>query len=250
MSSRDEIIGNSRRNLVIKTAGIIRVLVGDKYYDINFKDSAKESDEDGNIIGGTSPEEFFIVVDSISDFDDGGREYPGDGKVIFTLDGRIYYTTNNEYIEYGSKENVDIYNDTFNTPIELFGTPPMFVHSMSIVNNLNADLLDGYNASDFVLKEDLNKNSGVNKFEYINIDSAYTLSFNKYTSFSILSNGNTVKFPSSYNNGLEVHIYTIDDTNIDTGTEVVHSIAGEYNIFRCVPISMNEYSWIMVSDNN
>ena len=118
------------------------------------------------------------------------------------------------------------------------------------LNNLNADLLDGYNASDFVLKEDLNKDSGVNKFEYINIDSAYTLSFNKYTSFSILSNGNTVKFPSSYNNGLEVHIYTIDDTNIDTGTEVIHSIAGEYNIFRCVPISREKYSWNMVSDNN
>ena len=36
MSRGDHVIGNSKRNLVLKTAGSIRVLVGDKYYYLNF----------------------------------------------------------------------------------------------------------------------------------------------------------------------------------------------------------------------
>ena len=41
--AREEIVGSSSRNLVFKTAGSIRVLVGDKYYDFNFSSNGSSN---------------------------------------------------------------------------------------------------------------------------------------------------------------------------------------------------------------
>ena len=87
MSIRDELIGNSRRNLVLKTAGIIRVLVGDKYYNIDFRSEKEEQEDKDEEITSN-----FIIANNINGYKNGIIDYPGDGKIIFTLDGEIYYT--------------------------------------------------------------------------------------------------------------------------------------------------------------
>ena len=91
MSVRDEVIGNSKRGLVLKTAGSIRVLVGDKYYNLDFRNEESKEDEDES----DSVESNFIISDSIDDYISGKLSYPGDNKIIFTFNGSIYYTKNN-----------------------------------------------------------------------------------------------------------------------------------------------------------
>ena len=99
MINKDEVIGNSRRNLVLKTAGIIRVLVGDKYYNINFRSSEEEQEDKDEEITSS-----FIIANNIRDYEDGTLEYPGEKRIIFTLDGGIYRETNFSLESLASKE--------------------------------------------------------------------------------------------------------------------------------------------------
>lgn len=147
--NRDEVIGNSRRNLVLKTAGIIRVLVGDKYYAINFRDSEEEqNDKDEEITSS------FIIAKNISDYENGTLDYPGDKKVIFTLDGGIYYTLDGDYKSYSigevSSEVVTTYSDT----VSFNAAQPFSVVSSELIPNLNARYLNGYTDDDFIKNED------------------------------------------------------------------------------------------------
>ena len=50
MSKRDFTIGQPKRNLVLKTAGSVRVLIGDKYYTLALQDDAGyEAETEGSI---------------------------------------------------------------------------------------------------------------------------------------------------------------------------------------------------------
>ena len=133
---RDELIGNSKRNLVIKTAGIIRVLVGDKYYDLDFR-SKKEEQEDKN----EEVTSNFIISESIKPFESGKEEFPGNNKVIFTLDGDIYYTKEGNYIKYQTA--VDSGNNNQKSPFIVTSSGNIVAESGKMVSNLNSQFLDG-----------------------------------------------------------------------------------------------------------
>lgn len=153
MSGRDEFIGNSRRNLILKTASSIRVLVGDKYYDLNFKGSDNKEKEEKEL----EPSKFIIVKD-FSDYDKGKIDYPGDGFIIFSLSGEIYYTNNGKYNSYSSS-NIELIEDSgevdnvFQDSVIFNASIPFLVNSRNLVQNLNSQYLDGYSSSDFILNK-------------------------------------------------------------------------------------------------
>lgn len=158
MSRGDHAIGSSKRNLVLKTAGSIRVLVGDKYYTLNFKNENEESSEndssestiDDEVVDLDSVNDSYesVIVVSSKDYYD-NNNYPGDGKVIFTLDGGMYYTSNGILNKYVSDVKIDLpkeFNDTisFNNPV------PFKINSNNLIQNLNSRFLEGYSSSDFM----------------------------------------------------------------------------------------------------
>lgn len=162
MSKRDELIGNSRRNLVLKTSGSIKVLVGDKYYDLNFRNEDKEEKDNNeeNTNEESKNEEVvgnFIIVNSIGDYENGSLDYPGDGKIIFTLDGQIYYTRNYTYIMYNASYSsftttgVSNSSQDFENTVNFNGKPPLTVKNNSLIQNLNAQYLNGKRDVDFLL---------------------------------------------------------------------------------------------------
>lgn len=165
MSRGEHVIGNSKRNLVLKTAGTIKVLVGDKYYSLNFSEEDSSSKNDNDVVDNDediveeeiSSSDEIIIIDNID-----GYEYPGDGKVIMTLDGKIYYTSNNSYNEY--LNNIEIPN-TFHNTINFNNSQPFKVINNSLITNLNANYLNGYSADDFIL------DSRTLKFNNVIVDS-------------------------------------------------------------------------------
>lgn len=150
--SREEFIGNSRRNLVLKTAGIIRVLVGDKYYDINFRDNNQDNEQDKT----NSTESDFIIANNINVYKNGLVEYPDDGKIIFTLTGDIYYVKNGEFHKYGLSETKSVSNTTssiFDETVKFEATVPFELRDNNMIQNLNAQYLNGKTDEDFILKD-------------------------------------------------------------------------------------------------
>lgn len=73
-------IGVDSRNLVLKTRGTLHVKVGDKYYEIDFRNLTKDDESKES-----EKEEFIISIDSSSEIDN--LEYPGDNKLIIGSDG-------------------------------------------------------------------------------------------------------------------------------------------------------------------
>ena len=83
-------VGVNGRNLVLNTLGRLYVKVRDRYYEIDFKkltESVEEKEKTSD----------FILEENITDITT--YEYPGDGKIIITLDGKLYVTKNNEIKE-------------------------------------------------------------------------------------------------------------------------------------------------------
>lgn len=83
-------VGVNGRNLVLNTLGRLYVKVRDRYYEIDFKKLTESVEEEEK----TSD---FILEENITDITT--YEYPGDGKIIITLDGKLYVTKNNEIKE-------------------------------------------------------------------------------------------------------------------------------------------------------
>lgn len=258
MSNRDEVIGNSRRNLVLKTAGGIRILVGDKYYDLNFRD---EKESESSKVEETYSK--FIIADSIKPYESGKIDYPGDNKIIFTLDGNIYYTFDSSYNKYFDIINE---NDSDDLPYSVTSDGIVVFNNNNVVGNLNAQFLNGKTSDDFVEKNKVQKfntlifdtisssdgkfyyKNGVfsfdpnqTTFQYLSLSSNLELNIETDSNFSILSNGYTVSIPSVLYSSKKINIYTIDDTLIDLGDFVVKALADTYYTFVCVPISSNNY---------
>ena len=79
--AKEERIGNPNRNLVLRTSGSIKVLVGDKYYSLKYSNSEEEEDTETK-----TENEFIISQDPIDFYLTGQLAYPGDNKVIFVGD--------------------------------------------------------------------------------------------------------------------------------------------------------------------
>ena len=162
MSKINELIGNSRRDLVLKTAGSIKVLVGDKYYNLNFRSEEQEQEDKNEKVTSN-----FIVTSNINDYENGVLDFPGDGKVIFTLDGNIYYTKNYKYNKYNATSSVTSSSSKdFESTVNFNGSLPFTVKTGELIQNLNAQYLNGKKDTDFLTD---NSNPVFNDIKFNNL---------------------------------------------------------------------------------
>lgn len=162
-------IGVEGKNLVLKTLSRIYVKVKDRKYELpfrpeDFRDLIKQysgdskSDEDAASI---------ILLNSANDIND--LEYPGDGILILTRDGLFYYTESGEYTPITVQliqNDLAFENLTLSGQLIFTGNgTSLVIPNTNLIQNLNADLLDGYHANQFAIKTANETISGQWKFE-------------------------------------------------------------------------------------
>lgn len=93
-------IGVDTRNLVLKTRGTLHVKVGDRFYEIDFRNLSGNNENRESI-----KEDYILSVDSRDEVDK--LEYPGDNKLIVGLDGSLFITKNNALIDVTPKSSIN-----------------------------------------------------------------------------------------------------------------------------------------------
>jgi hypothetical protein len=104
-------IGVDTRNLVLKTRGTLHVKVGDRYYEIDFRNLAGSNEEEKE----KEKEEYIVSVDSKDEVDK--LEFPGNNKLIIGLDGSLFVTKNNTIIDVTPKQSVIEKESTINIDV-------------------------------------------------------------------------------------------------------------------------------------
>lgn len=152
--AKEERIGNPYKNLVFRTSGNIRVLVGDKYYTLKY-DTENADDKSSN----AAESNFIIAEEGMGPYLSGELEYPGDSKIIFAPGDNIYYTDNEMYLPFDKEEDTEgpsvSTTNTFNDTVIFNGNPAFVINGENTkIINLNAEYLDGYSSSDFMKRND------------------------------------------------------------------------------------------------
>lgn len=146
-------VGIGTKNLILNTRSKVYIKVADKYYELDFKNNSSSSSSNDSDI---TAEKDFIIVKSSSDIDT--LEYPGDNKLIITLDGNIYTTSDSKISKWTSSDTSSLdlsdltINGTLNIEVE-DGVPPFSISSKQLVENLNAQYLNGNDSSQFAVKK-------------------------------------------------------------------------------------------------
>lgn len=153
-----ETIGSTNKDLVLNTFGRIYIRVRDRYYELNYS-NAGSSDISNN----QKNDPDILILESSNNL--ASITYPGDNKVVLTLDGGFYITVNGEYKPYTIKQtgsSLEIEDLTVKNPIKILTTnePPFIINSKQLVENLNAQYLNGYTDDKFAKKAENESISG------------------------------------------------------------------------------------------
>ena len=153
-----ETVGSISKDLVLNTFGRIYIRVRDKYYELNYDNTGLD-----NTSNDSKNDPDIIILESSNDLT--SITYPGDSKVILTLDGGFYITVNGEYRPYTIKQtgsSWEIEDLTVKNPIKILTTtePPFIINSKQLVENLNAQYLNGYTDDKFAKKAENESISG------------------------------------------------------------------------------------------
>ena len=157
-------IGVEGKNLVLKTLGRVYVKVKDRKYELIFRpeDLQKMVEGYAGENSGSTGSSSVMFIDSSLDIDN--LEYPGDNALVISKDGHIYFTENNEYTEIPikfSEDELTLENLNISGQIIFTGNNiPLVIPNSNLIQNLNADLLDGYQATDFAIKSQNQNISG------------------------------------------------------------------------------------------
>ena len=73
--AKEELIGSKNRDLVLRTAGRVSILIGDKYYPLNFSGESTSSSEDDNTNDSNSVNSV-ISAESIDGYLNNDIQYP------------------------------------------------------------------------------------------------------------------------------------------------------------------------------
>ena len=150
-------IGVEGKNLVLKTLSRVYVKVKDRKYELpfrpeDFRDLIKQYSGNSKSNEDTAS---IILLNSANDIND--LEYPGDGVLILTRDGLFYYTENGEYTPITVQliqNDLDFENLTLSGQLIFTGNgTALVIPNTNLIQNLNADLLDGYHAIDLAIKD-------------------------------------------------------------------------------------------------
>lgn len=157
-------IGVEGKNLVLKTLGRVYIKVKDRKYELVFRpeDLQKMVESYAGESSGSTGSSNLIFIDSSLDIDN--LEYPGDSALIISKDGHLYFTENNGYTEIPikfSEDELTLENLNISGQIIFTGNNiPLVISNSNLIQNLNADLLDGYQATDFAIKSQNQNISG------------------------------------------------------------------------------------------
>lgn len=150
-------VGVEGKNLVLKTLGRVYVKVKDRKYELLFRpeDLQNAINEYLGNSGNTVNNDSSVIIVS-SELELPYIEYPGDNKLVVTKNGRFFFTSNGIYTEITfsfDSSNLTVQNLTVSGQINFTGNGiPFVVNNTKLISNLNADLLDGYHANQFAIK--------------------------------------------------------------------------------------------------
>ena len=160
-------IGVEGKNLVLKTLGRVYVKVKDRKYELKFKpedlrDIVEQYAGDNSSSETPANEYNLLFVGNSKEVEQ--MDYPGNGYLIITKDGYFYYTEAESVVPIPIKfsdteltlENLTITKQLFLTGSEV----PIVINNNALIEKLNADLLDGYHATDFAKKNQSETISG------------------------------------------------------------------------------------------
>lgn len=133
LSKQQLVLGNSERDLILRTAGNIKIQVGNKFYDLPLSNSEST----------VTPTTNTIIVGSVD-----SMPYPGDGIFVYGLDlGILYLTVESEFrdITKQKEEVVEVIKDAYLTFSEasnyfVSNKDNLFVGDHSITNQTNISL--------------------------------------------------------------------------------------------------------------
>lgn len=157
-------IGVEGKNLVLKTLGRVYVKVKDRKYELVFRpeDLQKMVEGYAGENSGSTGSSNLTFIDSSLDIDN--LEYPGDNTLVISKDGHLYFTENNGFTEIPikfSEDELTLENLNISGQIIFTGNNiPLVISNSNLIQNLNADLLDGYQATDFAIKSQNQNISG------------------------------------------------------------------------------------------
>jgi hypothetical protein len=152
LGNKKVIVGNPYSDIVLETLGKVYIKSGRncKLLDDVIKELA--------IISEKPQEEVYaktIIVNSIDELQ--SIDYPGDGYLIFnSLNKSLYISYEDKYIALiESAGYVKKTGDVMSGQLKIVTTtlPPLIVHSKTLVNNLNANYLQGYSGDEFAKKK-------------------------------------------------------------------------------------------------
>ena len=157
-------IGVEGKNLVLKTLGRVYVKVKDRKYELVFRpeDLQKMVEGYAGESSGSTGSSNLTFIDSSLDIEN--LEYPGDNALVISKDGYLYFTENNGFTEIPikfSEDELTLENLNISGQIIFTGNNiPLVISNSNLIQNLNADLLDGYQATDFAIKSQNQNISG------------------------------------------------------------------------------------------
>lgn len=157
-------IGVEGKNLVLKTLGRVYVKVKDRKYELVFRpeDLQKMVESYAGESSGSTGSSNLTFIDSSLDIDN--LEYPGDNSLVISKDGHLYFTENNGFTEIPikfSEDELTLENLNISGQIIFTGNNiPLVISNSNLIQNLNADLLDGYQATNFAIKSQNQNISG------------------------------------------------------------------------------------------
>lgn len=157
-------IGVEGKNLVLKTLGRVYVKVKDRKYELVFRPEDLQKMVEGYAGDASESTGSSTIVFADSSLDIDSLEYPGDNVLIITKDGHVYFTENNGYTEIPIKfsgDELTLKNLNISGQIIFTGNNiPLVIPNSNLIQNLNADLLDGYQSTEFAIKSQVETITG------------------------------------------------------------------------------------------
>lgn len=182
-------VGVEGKNLVLKTLGRVYVKVKDRKYELLFRPEDLQNLINGDNIDSNDSTKGTSVYFINSALDLPNLEYPGDGCLIVSKDGSFYFTEKGSYTQIPLAFNVDELTLTrLNVSDQIIFTgsnPPLVISEPIFIQNLNADKIDGYDASAFGIKNNSENITGTWTFNNLKLKNATSSGVLKNTDESI-----------------------------------------------------------------
>ena len=182
-------VGVEGKNLVLKTLGRVYVKVKDRKYELLFRPEDLQNLINGDNIDSNDSTKGTSVYFINSALDLPNLEYPGDGCLIVSKDGSFYFTEKGSYTQIPLAFNVDELTLTrLNVSDQIVFTgsnPPLVISEPIFIQNLNADKVDGYDASAFGIKNNSENITGTWTFNNLKLKNTTSSGVLKNTDESI-----------------------------------------------------------------